>query len=288
VKEILLRHFTTKDPVVAAIVSGSEQYAIGEASQGTAFEALARSIASQQLSGLVARKILERLVALHGGTFPTPAQLASATPESLRAVGFSFAKIAALKDLAAHVLDGRLPPDEELRVLDDEAIIERCVAVRGIGRWTVQMLLMFHFGRHDVMPVDDYGVRNGFRLAYGLKGLPKPKALLAFGERWKPFRSAGAWYMWRAVELHQQGKLPKRDGRPPRIEIEAPKQKSAGAKRKAKTAPRARVAAKAKSGAKARTKAKSKSKVRGRTKLRVRAKTGRVKRGRASAARRTQ
>jgi len=224
-KARLLRHFKTKDPVVASIVSETDQYSLNKSSQGSAFEALARSIASQQLSGVVARKILERLVALHGGNFPTPAQLVAATPESLRAVGFSFAKIAALKDLAAHSLDGRLPADEELRLLDDEAIIERCIAVRGIGRWTVQMLLMFHFGRHDVLPVDDFGVRNGFRLAYGLKGMPKPKALLAYGERWKPYRSAAAWYMWRAIELHHQGKLPKRAGRAPRIEVVLPKPK---------------------------------------------------------------
>ncbi|HWL62821.1 MAG TPA: hypothetical protein VNQ32_08490 [Steroidobacteraceae bacterium] len=186
------------------------------------FETLARSIASQQLSGVVAGKIIGRLVDLHGGRFPTPQQLVAATPESLRAVGFSFAKIAALKDLAAHVLDGRLPADEVLAKMEDDAVIARCVAVRGVGPWTAQMLLMFHLGRLDVMPADDYGVRNGFRLAYGLKGLPKPKALLAYAERWKPYRSAGAWYLWRAVELHQQGLLPRRAGRAPRIEIVLP------------------------------------------------------------------
>jgi hypothetical protein len=85
------------------------------------------------------------------------------------------------------------------------------------------MLLMFHFGRPDVMPADDFGVRKGFQLAYGLKGLPKARALHSYAERWKPHRSAGAWYLWRAVELHQQGKLPKRTGRAPRIEQEAPK-----------------------------------------------------------------
>jgi DNA-3-methyladenine glycosylase II len=191
----------------------------------SAFEVLARSIASQQLSVAVARKIIERLISLHGGQFPRPAQLVAATPEALRGCGFSFAKIAALKDLAAHALDGRLPADEILAAMDDETLIERCVAVRGVGRWTAQMLLMFHFGRADVMPADDYGVRNGFRLAYGLKGLPKPKALLAYAQRWKPWRSAGAWYLWRAVELQQQGKLPKRSGRAPRIEIETPKKK---------------------------------------------------------------
>lgn len=223
-KARLQRHFATKDPTIASIVSISEPYALGSGLSASAFETLARSIASQQISGAVARKMIERLMALHGGRFPTPDELAAATPERLRTAGFSFAKIAALQDLAAHVLDGRLPDDETLRQLDDAAIIERCAAVRGIGRWTAQMLLMFHFGRPDVMPADDFGVRNGFRLAYGLKGLPRPRALLAYAERWKPYRSAGAWYLWRAVDLHQEGRLPRRAGRAPRIQIEAPKQ----------------------------------------------------------------
>jgi DNA-3-methyladenine glycosylase II len=166
--------------------------------------------------------MIERLVAMHGG-FPTPAQIAAATPQQLRTAGFSFAKIAALQDLAAHCLDGRLPPDQELANMDDEQVIERCAAVRGIGRWSAQMLLMFHFGRQDVLPADDFGVRHGFRLAYGLKGMPKPKALLAFGARWAPYRSAAAWYLWRAVDLHKEGKLPKRAGRTPRIAMDAPK-----------------------------------------------------------------
>jgi DNA-3-methyladenine glycosylase II len=225
-KARLLRHFKTKDPVIGLIVSQSDKYELADTPRTNAFEMLARSIASQQLSGAVARKIIERLIALHDGQFPAPAQIVTATPEALRAVGFSFAKIAALKDLAAHALDGRLPDDATLAAMEDETIIERCVAVRGIGRWTAQMLLMFHLGRQDVMPADDFGVRNGFRLAYGLKGLPRPKALLAYAERWKPHRSAGAWYLWRAVELHQQGKLPKRAGRAPRIELELPKKEA--------------------------------------------------------------
>ncbi len=225
-KARLLRHFETSDPVVASIVSLWARYELRKSARGSVFEALARSIASQQISGAVARKMIERLIAQHDGQFPSPAQLAAATPAQLRGAGFSFAKIAALQDLAAHCLDGRLPDDAALAAMDDEAIIEHCIAVRGIGRWTVQMLLMFHFGRQDVMPADDFGVRKGFQLAYGLKGMPKPKALLAYGERWKPYRSAGAWYMWRAMELHQQGKLPKRTGRAPRIEVEAPKAKA--------------------------------------------------------------
>jgi DNA-3-methyladenine glycosylase II len=222
-KARLKKHFDANDPIIGVIVSLSGQYKLGEASGWTVFEALARSIASQQISGAVARKMIERLVASHEGHFPAPAQVTAATPEQLRLSGFSFAKIKALQDLAAHCLDGRLPDDAALALMDDEEIIERCAAVRGIGRWTAQMLLMFHFGRKDVLPADDFGVRNGFRLAYGLKGMPKAKALLAFGERWAPYRSAAAWYLWRAVDLHRQGKLPKRPGRAPRIEMEAAK-----------------------------------------------------------------
>jgi DNA-3-methyladenine glycosylase II len=222
-KARLSRHFRLKDPVVAAIVSSVGQYELSASSpHPSAFEALARSIASQQISGAVARKMIERLMAQFG-QFPSPAQLVAATPEQLRAAGFSFAKIAALQDLAAHCLDGRVPDDAHLAAMDDEAVIALCSAVRGIGRWTVQMLLMFHFGRQDVMPADDFGVRKGFQLAYGLRGMPKPKALLAYAQRWEPYRSAGAWYMWRAVELHRADKLPKRVGRAPRIEVEAPK-----------------------------------------------------------------
>ena len=230
-KARLLRHFQTNDPVVGSIVSRWGQYGLKPSKEGSVFQALAQSIASQQISGAVARKILERLVAMHG-EFPSPAQLAAATPEQLRAVGFSFSKIRALHDLAAHALDGRLPDDTTLAAMDDEQVIECCVAVRGIGRWSAQMLLMFHFGRQDVMPADDFGVRKGFQLAYGLKGMPKPNALLAYAEKWKPYRSAGAWYMWRAIELHRTGNLPKRPGRTPRVEQE--KAKAAGKKKKKK------------------------------------------------------
>lgn len=242
-KAAYLKHFAENDPIIAAIVPHTEHYPAGQREDGSAFEILGRSIASQQLSGAVARKIIERLVAANGGHFPHPAELAALPDATLRGAGFSYAKIAALKDLAAHALDGRLPDDATLAAMDDEAIIERCVAVRGIGRWTAQMLLMFHFGRPDVMPADDFGVRNGFRLAYGLKGLPKPRALLAYAERWKPYRSAGAWYMWRAVELHQQGQLPKRAGRAPRVEIVVPKVEASPKKKSSTRRPGGKQAA---------------------------------------------
>jgi DNA-3-methyladenine glycosylase II len=182
------------------------------------YESLARAIAHQQLNGKAAQSILARLLALFGQSFPTPAQLLAASPESLRAAGFSYSKIAALKDLAARTLEGVVPEAAALEPLSDLAIIERLTSVRGIGRWTVQMMLIFQLGRPDVLPVEDFGVCNGFRLAYGLSGMPQPRALAAFGERWKPHRSLAAWYLWRAVELERSGTLP-RCARRPRIAI---------------------------------------------------------------------
>ncbi|MFM1886867.1 MAG: DNA-3-methyladenine glycosylase [Pseudomonadota bacterium] len=209
--------WTRRDKVMAGLVAVVGACPLHRQAAGSVFESLARSIASQQLNGTVARRILERLEMLHGGRFPTPDELLGCPVETLRGAGFSFAKIAALQDLARRTLDGSLPPDAVLEGLDDEAVIAHCCTVRGIGRWTAEMLLMFHLGRPDVLPVGDFGVCNGFRLAYGLKGMPRPKALLAFGERWRPCRSAAAWTLWRAVDLHREGRLPERPGRAPRI-----------------------------------------------------------------------
>lgn len=197
------------DPVMARVVAAAGRYGLKPRLERPAFESLARAIASQQLNGVVARRIIERLCALHApAEFPSPAQLLAASDAELRGVGFSFAKIRALRDLADKTLAGIVPGNELLATLPDEEIIVRLTAVRGIGRWTVEMLLMFQLGRPDVFPVDDFGVRNGFRLAYGLRDLPKPRALAAFGERWAPHRSAAAWYLWRAVDLHREQRLP--------------------------------------------------------------------------------
>ena len=196
----LERHFTTVDPVLGGIVSLAGPFTVKRRDDRSVFETLARSIASQQLSGVVARKILERLEALFGGRFPSPADIAAADPLALRGVGFSFAKIAALKDLAARTQDGTLPPDADLAALDDEAVIERCVTVRGIGRWTAEMLLMFTLGRPDVLPVDDFGVRKGFTVLHQKRAMVSTKALLAHGERWRPYRSVAAWYLWRVLD----------------------------------------------------------------------------------------
>ena len=197
------------DPVMARLVNAAGRCGLKPHARSSAFETLARAIASQQLSGIVARRILDRLCALHApAPFPQPAAVLANSDAELRAVGFSFAKIRALRDLAGKSLDGTVPDDSALAAMEDEAIVERLTTVRGVGRWTVEMLLMFQLGRPDVFPVDDFGVRNGFRLAYGLKQLPHPRALALYGERWAGHRSAAAWYLWRAVDLHREGALP--------------------------------------------------------------------------------
>ncbi|MGH7272543.1 MAG: DNA-3-methyladenine glycosylase family protein, partial [Polyangiaceae bacterium] len=130
----------------------------------------------------------------------TAERLLGAGDEKLRACGLSAAKLAALRDLAAKTLDGTVPAVEELNLLGDDAIVDRLTQIRGIGRWTVQMLLIFRLGRPDVLPIDDYGVRKGFALAYRKKELPTPKELAAFGERWRPYRTVASWYLWRVLD----------------------------------------------------------------------------------------
>jgi 3-methyladenine DNA glycosylase/8-oxoguanine DNA glycosylase len=167
------------------------------------FHALAESIVYQQLAGKAAAAIFGRFRALFEGEL-TPEKVLRAPEKSLRGAGLSPNKMASIRDLAAKVADGTLPLDHVAR-LKDEALIERLVTVRGIGRWTAEMFLMFQLRRPDVWPVDDYGVRKGYANAYGLDELPKPKELFALGEIYRPYRTAAAWYCWRAVETMTPG-----------------------------------------------------------------------------------
>lgn len=166
------------------------------------FEALLRSIVYQQLSGKAAATIHGRVKALFPGRTIRPEQVLAAPDETLRSAGMSRAKTIAAKDLAQKVLNGVVPTGAQARKLSDEELIARLTQVRGIGEWTVQMLLMFHLGRPDVLPVKDLGVRKGFILTYGLSDLPGEKALIAHGEHWRPYRSVASWYMWRAVDIY--------------------------------------------------------------------------------------
>jgi DNA-3-methyladenine glycosylase II len=205
----ILTHLSRADAVLAGLIRAVGPSRLETSADGHPFQILARAIAHQQLNGTAANTILKRLVdSVGAGVFPTPEQVLAARAESLRAAGFSFAKVAALHDLAEKTLAGVVPDAATLRELGDEEIIARLTQVRGIGRWTVEMLLVFQLGRPDVLPVDDFGVRTGFQAAYGLSRLPRPQALAAWGERWKPYRTTAAWYLWRANELKRAGTLP--------------------------------------------------------------------------------
>jgi DNA-3-methyladenine glycosylase II len=165
------------------------------------YEALIRSIAHQQLHGNAARAILARFAALFPQAgFPTPEQVAAIDDPALRACGFSATKISAIRDICAKRLDGTVPTARQAAKLDDAALIARLVTIRGVGRWTVEMMLISALGRPDVLPVDDFGVREGWRAMNGLEAQPKPKALAEIGTAWAPFRTTAAWYLWRASD----------------------------------------------------------------------------------------
>ena len=196
-----IEHLTSVDPALGRLMERVGPFSMPLRRMQNPFEALARNIIFQQLHGNAATAIHSRVLALFAKPKLDPQDVLDASEEELRRAGLSGAKLVALKDLAAKTLDGTIPSLARLKRMTDEEIIERLTQVRGIGRWTVEMLLIFRLGRADVLPVGDYAVRKGFALAYGLADSPKPKELEAYGERWRPFRSVASWYLWRAVEL---------------------------------------------------------------------------------------
>jgi DNA-3-methyladenine glycosylase II len=194
------RHLSRVDPVMRRLVQELPPSAFKRARGMTPYQSLVRAVAHQQLHAVAAERILGRLSALTPGPgFPTPEELLALPEGALRGVGFSTAKALALRDIAARTLDGVIPTPRALARLDDDAIVERLLEVRGVGRWTAEILLI-RLGRPDVLPADDFGLRSGFRVAYGGKQLPAPKELRAFGEIWRPFRTVAAWYLWRAAD----------------------------------------------------------------------------------------
>lgn len=193
------RRSLARDPVMRELARRHGPCALS-ANRFSPYEALTRAIAHQQLNGRAAETILRRFVALFTPQrFPAPSAVLAARAPTLRRAGFSRAKVRAIKDIARHAVAGVVPTRRACHRLGDEALIERLTRIHGVGRWTVEMLLIFSLGRPDVLPVDDFGVREGFRLAYGRRTRPTPKALRAYGERWKPYRSVAAWYLWRAA-----------------------------------------------------------------------------------------
>jgi DNA-3-methyladenine glycosylase II len=277
--EHILNHLSGVDVNLGGLIRAVGPYGLVMESETQPFTALARAIAHQQLHAAAARNILGRLVAnVGGGVFPTPEIIIAAPDAALRAVGFSGSKIAALRDLASKTLDGVVPDRATLETLEDAEIITRLTEVRGIGRWTVEMLLMFHLGRPDILPVDDFGVRMGFQLTNGLRKMPAPKVLAIYGERWGPHRSAAAWYFWRAVELKKAGKLPEpvEQIRLPRL-VKLRMRRSAAVKSKSRQAKRAKAAGRRGKAAGKRAVAKRKSPA---AKVRAAAKTRRGRRSR--------
>ena len=165
------------------------------------YEALISAVAHQQLHGNAAEAILRRFKSLFPkNRFPKPEQVLATEETSLRGCGFSMGKLLAIRDIAAKTLSGQIPTRAAAIKLDDAELIERLVEVRGVGRWTVEMLLIFTLGRSDVFPSDDYGVRNGWRVAKKLDEMPKPKEVRLLAERWQPHRTLAAWYLWRAAD----------------------------------------------------------------------------------------
>jgi 3-methyladenine DNA glycosylase/8-oxoguanine DNA glycosylase len=200
--DLACRHVAESDPVMARLMARVGEFTLRPAPTQSLFTALLRSIVYQQLTGKAAATILGRV----NGLFtprrsPTPRDLLLMTSERLREAGLSAAKTAALRDLAERTLDGTIPSMARIRRMDDEEIIERLTMVRGIGRWTVEMLLIFRLGRPDVLPLSDLGMRKGFGLVFRKGSLPEATVMMRRGERWRPYRSVASWYLWRALEL---------------------------------------------------------------------------------------
>jgi DNA-3-methyladenine glycosylase II len=194
-----LAHLRRSDPILAEIIARVRAAPPAPSRTGTHYEALVRAIVYQQLSGKAAGTIHRRFCALYPRGRPRAELVLATSDDALRAAGLSRQKIGYLRDLSARVADGSLPLAHLGRLPDDE-IIEHLIRVKGIGRWTVQMFLMFRLGRPDVLPELDLGIQNALQRAYGLKKRPTPKDVLRLGEKWRPHATTACWYMWRSLE----------------------------------------------------------------------------------------
>ena len=195
-------HLCAADKKLAALIEKVGEPALKPRVEHSIFYSLLRSIVYQQLAGAAAATILGRVDALFPDRkYPEPDDILGASEELLRSAGLSRNKMLAVRDLAAKTLDGTVPTLAQARRLSDEELIERLTVVRGIGQWTVEMLLIFRLGQPDVLPLDDYGVRKGFMLTFKTRDLPTKQQMLRRGEKWRPYRSLASWYLWRALEL---------------------------------------------------------------------------------------
>ncbi len=198
---LALAHLSASDPRFANLIGRARRFEPRTGVLTRPFDALAESIAYQQLSGKAAATIWGRVRGLYGKRkWLDPKQVLATPDELLRAAGLSGSKTRAIKDLATKTLDGTVPTGAALAKMSEEEIVARLTQVRGIGRWTVEMLLLFNLGRLDVWPVNDLGVQKGYAKTFRKRKLPKPKELEKIGEKWRPYRSVAAWYFWRACD----------------------------------------------------------------------------------------
>ena len=188
-----------KDPLLAELIGETREFRVEKDEAESPYEVLVEAITHQSISGKAAATIFGRVKGLGSNRrIPTPQEMLKLRKPALRKAGLSGAKILAVKDLARKTIEGVVPTLEQAQSLTDEELVKRLVSVRGIGAWTVEMFLIFRLGRPDVLPIHDLGVKKGWSITYGKKHMPKPKELLAFGERWRPYRTVACWFMWRA------------------------------------------------------------------------------------------
>lgn len=215
--ELACRQLASADPRLGKLITAAGPFTLRLKSQHSPFDTLLESILYQQLHGKAAAAILKRLLESFGEYHPAPQHLLAASDDQLRAAGVSQGKILALRDLAAKTMDGTVPTLARIRRMSNEEIITRLTAVRGIGPWTVEMLLIFRLGRPDVLPLSDYGIRKGFALTFQRLPRSKPfdasmlanmKDIARRGQRWQPWRSVAAWYLWRACDLAAKSNTP--------------------------------------------------------------------------------
>ena len=211
-----MQHLSAIDEKLAELISNTVPFQTDSDQLQSPYEALLESIAYQSISGKAAATIFARIKALSStGRAPSPQEMLKLRKQALRKAGLSGAKILAMKDLAQKTIEGVVPTLKDAQRFSDEELVERLTSVRGIGAWTVEMFLIFRLGRPDVLPIHDLGVKKGWSITYGKKHMPKPKELLAFGERWRPYRTVASWYMWRAC--HRAGNAAMRKIRPAKI-----------------------------------------------------------------------
>ncbi|MGE3769484.1 MAG: DNA-3-methyladenine glycosylase [Bdellovibrionales bacterium] len=201
------------DPLFKKLVKQHGKISLPDVARGPRakwqpYQALVRSIAYQQLHGKAAETIFNRFLDKFGGKFPTPQQILKLRTPTFRACGFSGSKTAAIKDIAKHTIKGTVPDLKTAKKLKNEELIARLTQIRGVGQWTVEMFMIFTLGRTDVLSAGDFGVRNGYRIAAGLKEMPNEKEFARIGQRWAPYGSLACLYLWRAADVSKLPKAP--------------------------------------------------------------------------------